>query len=235
MGLFFNNKEETKEEINKYLEDQKALFDTKGDIKPEVKEEAYDEFIFHEKDYSDVPKYKASNVKKVQVVVDKDEFGYQDLNPEINTIDLQKKHLHEDLSEIVNNAPIDETATEQNTSIYDDELRQELEYDEPIEVIEIDNNNKDMVVADVVEESLEKGKKLSIFGNTDEPIQAKVYEVKEVAVEPKIEVIDVDIKEEVDEQTTSIRFNENGNKICPQCGAPLDPNAPVCFLCGNKF
>lgn len=233
MGLFFKNKEESKNTKNQYLEDQKSLFDTKGDIKQKEIDNSYDEFIFRKKDYSDVPKYKASDIKKVEVVIDKNDFGYQDLNPGIYTVDLQKEGLHEDLHEIVNNAPVDESAKENHTSIYDDELNQEIKSDEPIEIIDVDNN--EVVIADVVEESLEKDKKLSIFGNTDEPIQAKVYEVKETLQEQRVEIIDVDISEKTEEPKETVKINEDGNKVCPQCGAPLAPDAPVCFLCGNKF
>lgn len=235
MGLFFNKNKENKVEGNKYLEDQKALFDTKGEQIPKKQEESYDEFIFKEKDYSDVPKYKAFDEKKVDVVVDREAVDFQELNPDIVTVNLEKKNLHEDLQEFVSGAPVDDESKENNTSIYDATLKQQITSDEPVEIIDIDNDSTETVIADIIEESLDKDKKLSIFGNTDEPIQAKVYGIKEVHVEPKIEVIDVDIKEESTEQKEAVRFNENGNKICPQCGAPLDSNASTCFLCGHKF
>lgn len=235
MGLFFKtDKDEQSEKKNSYLEDQKALFDTKGEEKPKVIDNSYDEYVFKKKEYNDVPKYKASTSQKVGVVVDKEDFGYQDLNPEIQTIDLQKRNLHEDLHEIVNNAPIDESTEENHTSIYDDNLKKEIQSDEQIEVIDVDNG-QEVVVADVIEENLDKSKKLSIFGNSDEPIQAKVYEVKEAPRQEKVEIVDVDLNESTKKVDDGIRFNENGNKICPQCGAPLDPNAPSCFLCGYKF
>lgn len=234
MGLFFNNKEEVKEERNKYLEDQKALFDTEGEKKETVADNSYDEFVYKPKDYSNVPKYKASTSKKVDIVVDKDDFGFGDLHPDISTVDLQKNDLHEDLHEIVTNRPIDESTKENHTSIYDEGLSEQIKVDEPVEIIEVDDN-KEMVIADVVEENLEKGKKLSIFGNTDEPIQAKVYEVKETPKQEKIEVIEVDITEEKEAVEETVKLNEDGKKVCPQCGAPLKPDAPVCFLCGNKF
>jgi ribosomal protein L40E len=232
MGLFFKRKEEEKKKVSNYFEDQKALFETKGEDKPKVLEDSYDEYIFRQKDYSDVPKYKAFDEKKVEVVINKDELGYQELNPDIETVNFEKKNLHEDLNEIVNNAPIDENQREHNTSIYDDNLKQEIKTDESIEIIDIDNSNTETVVAEIVHENLEKGEKLSIFGNVDQPIQAKVYEVKETPVE-RIDVIDVDIP--VEEKKETVKLNENGQKICPQCGAPLAPTAPVCFLCGNKF
>lgn len=234
MGLFFNKKEEVKEERNMYLEDQKSLFDTEGEKKEEVVDNSYDEYVYKPKDYSNVPKYKASTSKKVDIVVDKDDFGFGDLDPNISTVDLQKKGLHEDLNEIVNNGPIDESTKENHTSIYDEGLKEEIKADEPVEIIDVDDN-KEMVIADVVEENLEKGKKLSIFGNVDEPIQAKVHEVKEAPKQEKIEVIEVDITQEKEEIEETIKLNENGKKVCPQCGAPLAPDAPVCFLCGTKF
>ena len=140
MGLFFNKKEKTKSTTNNYLEDQKALFDTKGEQKQAQQEDSYDLYIMKPKDYSNVPKYKAFDEKKVEVVIDKDEFGYQNLNPEIETVAFERKNLYEDLSDTVNNQPI-ETENEKNTSIYDDNLVKEIKNDEEIEVIEVDNNS----------------------------------------------------------------------------------------------
>jgi len=234
MGLFFNKKKENEVKGNQYLEDQRAVFETKGDIKPKTQEEDYDEYIVRSKDYSHIPKYKAFDENKVDVVVDREAIDFQDLKPEIATVNIEKKNLHEDLQEIMMGAPLDDETGETNRSIYDESLKDEIKKDDVVEVIDIENSDMETVIADIVEESVEKDQKLSIFGNTDEPVQAKVYGVKEIPVEPKIEIIDVDIKEEK-EETSNIRFNEKGNKICPQCGAPLDPNAPVCFLCGNKF
>lgn len=234
MGLFFNKKSGKSGSQSDYFEDQKAVFDTKGEPKPKKVEEKYDEFVFHKKDYSDVPKYKASDIKKVEVVVDKDALGYQELTPSTPTVEFQKKNLHEDINEIVNNEPIEAKTEENSKSIYDESLKDELKIDEPIDVIDIDNS-KEVVVSEVVEQSVEKEKKLSIFGNTDEPLQAKIYDIKEISPKQKIEIIDIDIKEEPNEEKEKIKYNENGKKICPQCGAPLEPNAPTCFLCGNKF
>lgn len=235
MGLFFNKKKEVSVKGNKYLEDQIAVFETKGTEKQKTSKESYDEYIVREKDYSHVPKYKAFDEKKVDVVVDKEALDFQNLNPNITTVNIEKKNLHEDLQEIMNGAPLDEKTNQINTSIYDDSLNEEIKTDEPIEVIDVENSNTEMVIAEVIEENVEKNKKLSIFGNADEPVKAKVYEIKEVPVEPKIEIIDIDIKDEKELEKDDLIFNERGNKICPKCGAPLDPDASVCFLCGNNF
>ena len=233
MGLFFNKKQSKKGNKNLYLDDQKSVFETKGEIPQKVEEKSYDEFAFKKKEYPTVPKYRAFDEKKVDVVVDRDSLGYQELNPEVTTVDLQKSDLYDDLHEIVNNAPVDDTAKEIPTSIYDESLNNTLKKDDSIEVIEIDN--KELMVSDVVEQNLEMDKKLSIFGNADEPIQARVYEVKEAPVSQKIEIIDVDLQSEIKEPGESIKLNEDGKKVCPQCGAPCDPVALNCFLCGNKF
>lgn len=233
MGLFFNNEDE-KNSKNNYLDDQKSLFDTEGEENAKKIDNSYDQYVFKKKEYSDIPKYKASTSRKVQVVVNKDDFGYQDMNPDIATIDLEKKNLHSDLNEIVNNGPIDESTKDISTSIYDEKLSKTITKEQPIEIIEVDYDNE-VVIADVVEQDIDKSKKLSIFGNSDEPIQAKVYEVKEAPKKEKIEIIDVNISEEKVEEEPEVKLNEDGNKVCPQCGAPLAPDAEVCFLCGNKF
>lgn len=233
MGLFFKEKTESKNGTNQYLEDQQALFATKGEHIEKKPEEGYDQYVIKKKDYSDVPKYKAFDEKYVEVVIDKEQLGYQELNPEVQTVEIEKKDLYEDLREIVNNAPIDENTKENNKSIYDDSLKEEIKVSDEIDVIDV--GDTEVVVAEVVEENIEKDKKLSIFGTSDEPVQAKIYEVKEAPIIEKIEILDVEPKEEEKEIKPEIKINENGNKICPQCGAPLAPNAPVCFLCGNKF
>ena len=233
MGLFFNKKTESKNETNQYLEDQQALFSTKGESVERKQEDNYDQYVMRKKDYSDVPKNKAFDEKYVEVVVDKEQLGYQDLNPEVKTVEIEKKDLYEDLQELVNNAPVDENAKENNKSIYDESLKEEIKVNDDIDIIDVENT--EVVVADIVEENIEKDQKLSIFGNSDEPLQAKIYEVKEAPIIEKIEILDMEPKVEEKEEQPEIKLNENGNKICPQCGAPLDPNAPVCFLCGNKF
>lgn len=227
MGLFFNKKkEEVKPTTNSYLEDQKSVFDTEGEIEKKVFNDSYDDFVYKPKDYSDVPKYQASGNKKVEIVIDKEELGYQDLNPEISTVNVQKKGLHEDLQELVDNGYIDDKSNTGGTSIYDEEIKDIIKKDEPIEVLEI-ADNPDMMVSNIVEEDFDKSKKLSIFGNSDEPIQAKVYEVKEAPKTEKIEVIDP-IIEEKKEEVKKLEY-------CPQCGAPLSEHATTCFLCGKKL
>ncbi|MBE6152050.1 MAG: zinc ribbon domain-containing protein [Firmicutes bacterium] len=231
MGLFFNNKKQQK---NTYLDDQKLVFETSGDGQKKVEDNSYDEYTFKKKEYPPVPKYKAFDENKVNVVIDKEAINYQDLKPEVATVNLQKTDLYEDLNEIVNNAPIDDNSKELHTSIYDESLSNKLNANDPIEVIELDDN-KEVTVSEVVEQNLDIDKKLSIFGKHDEPIQARVYEVKETPEVPKIEIIDVEFDSVKKEDQSIIKLNENGKKVCPQCGAPCEPSASNCFLCGNKF
>ena len=227
MGLFFNRKKEIEQvNTNSYLEDQQSVFNTEGEVEKKVFNDSYDDYVYKPKDYSNVPKYQASDNKKVDIVIDQEEIGYQDLNPEIKTVNLQKKNLHDDLQELVDNGYIDDNSNTGGTSIYAEEIKDIIKKDEPIEVLEIDDN-PNMMVSNVVEEDLDKSKKLSIFGNSDEPIQAKVYEVKEA---PKVEKIDV-IEPIIEEKKEEIKRPE----YCPQCGAPLAQHATTCFLCGNKL
>ena len=226
MGLFFNRKkEETQTVSNSYLEDQKSVFNTQGEVEKKVFNDNYDDFVYKPKDYSDVPKYQASDNKKVDIVVDKEELGYQELNPDIKTVNVQKNNLYDDLQELVDNGYIDDETNIVSTSIYDEEMKTIIEKDEPIEVLNIDDNS-DMMVSNVVEEDIDKSKKLSIFGKTDEPIQAKVYEVKEAPKTEKIEVIEPVVEDVVEEKRPD---------YCPECGAPLAEHATTCFLCGKKF
>ena len=226
MGLFFN-KRVAKDSSNSYLDDQKSLFDTKGSIEKQTVDNSYDEFIYQPKDYSNVPKYKARDGKKIDIVVDENDFGYGELNPDIKTVNVQKKDLHDDLMELVNNEYIDEKSKDVSTSIYDEKIANEIKNDDNIEIIDIDDSN---VGVSELENKVTSDKKLSIFGTSDEPIEAKIHEVKPEDLKPK-PVIE-EKKEEIKEP---IKVDEKGNKICPNCGAPLAPTATTCFLCGKKI
>lgn len=229
MGLFFNRKkEDTPQVSNSYLEDQNSVFNTEGEVEKKVFNDNYDDFVYKPKDYSNIPKYQASDNKKVDIVIDKEELGYQELNPDIKTVNVQKNNLHDDLQELVDNGYIDDETTIGSTSIYDEEIKNIMEKDEPIEVLNIDDN-PNMMVSNITEEDIDKSKKLSIFGRTDEPIQAKVYEVKQAPKLEKIEVIEPVVETVVEEK------QETRPEYCPQCGAPLAQHATTCFLCGRKF
>ena len=75
MGLFFKRKKEEEKPItNSYLEDQKSVFDTEGEVEKKVFNDSYDEYIYKPKDYTNIPKYHASDNKKVDIVIDKEEL-----------------------------------------------------------------------------------------------------------------------------------------------------------------
>lgn len=228
MGLFFN-KQVAKDSSNSYLDDQKSLFDTKDKIQKQTIDNSYDEYIYQPKDYSNVPKYKARDGKKIDIVVDQNDFGYDELNPNVKTVNVPKKDIRDDLMELVNNEYIDEKNKITSTSIYDEKIDDEIKKDDNIEIIDIDDENN-TVPLNKLENKVTSEKKLSIFGASDEPIEAKIHDVNPEDLKPK-PVIE-EPKEEVKEE---IKINENGNKICPNCGAPLSPSATTCFLCGKKI
>lgn len=226
MGLFFN-KQVAKDSSNSYLDDQKSLFNTKDDVKKQTIDNSYDEYIYQPKDYSNVPKYKARDGKKVDIVVDQNDFGYEELNPGVKTVNIQKKDLHDDLMELVNNEYIDEKSKDNSTSIYDEKINDEIKTDDDIEIIDINDDNASLPLNEL-ENRVNSDKKLSIFGASDEPIQAKIHDVKPEDLKQVVEPPKEEVKE-------TVKFNENGNKICPNCGAPLSPSATTCFLCGKKI
>lgn len=226
MGLFFN-KQVAKDSSNSYLDDQKSLFDTKGNIQKQTVDTSYDEYIYQPKDYSNVPKYKARDGKKIDIVVDQNDFGYEELNPGVKTVNVPKKDLHDDLMELVNNEYIDEKNKNTSASIYDEKINDEIKRDDNIEIIDIDDENNNIPLNEL---KVSSDKKLSIFGASDEPIEAKIHDVKPEDLKPN-PVVETP-KEEVKE---TVKINENGNKICPNCGAPLALTATTCFLCGKKI
>lgn len=228
MGLFFN-KQVAKDSSNSYLDDQKSLFDTKGSIEKQTVDTSYDEFIYQPKDYSNVPKYKVRDSKKIDIVVDENDFGYGELYPDVNTVNVPKKDLHDDLMELVNNEYIDEKNKIASTSIYDENINNEIKKDDNIEIIDIDDENTVMPLNEL-ENKVTSDKKLSIFGTSEEPIEAKIHDVnpEDLKPNPVVEEIKEDVKE-------AVKTDENGNKFCSNCGAPLAPTATTCFLCGKKI
>lgn len=233
MGLFFNRdaaKAASNTNTNSYLDDQKSLFNTKDNSQKKVVDDSYDDYVYKPKDYSNVPKYKAHDLKKVDIVVDQNDFGYEELNPDIKTVNLQKKDLHEDLMELVNNEYIDEKNKVNTTSIYDEGINNEIKKDDNIEIIDIDDDKTIPDISASKVENLNNSKKLSIFGSSDEPIKAKIHEINPEDLKSK-EVV-VEKKEGPKEE---VKINEDGKKVCPNCGAPLSLTATTCFLCGTKL
>lgn len=224
MGLFFN-KQVAKDSSNSYLDDQKSLFDTKDKIQKQTVDNSYDEYMYQPKDYSNVPKYKAHDGKKIDIVVDQNDFGYEELNPNVKTVNVPKKDIRDDLMELVNNEYIDEKNKVTSTSIYDEKIDDEIKKDDNIEIIDIDDENN-TVPLNKLENKVTSEKKLSIFGASDEPIKAKIHDVNPEDLKPK---------PVIEEPKEEVKINENGNKICPNCGAPLSPSATTCFLCGKKI
>ena len=228
MGLFFKEENKT---TGSFLEDQNSVFSTKGEAENAAVADNYDEYVYKPKTYDDVPKYRAKGTQNIQLVVDNENFGYEDLNANLNTISLQKNNLHEDLNEIVSNAPIIDEAErgKENKSIYETDIGNQEVPDEEIEIIDIDEGPSSVNLSELSQDNFSKGGKLSIFGVHDEPIQAKVYEIKDIKMpEPEPPKF-------VQPEEKPLSIDENGNKHCPKCGAPLAPNAQGCFLCGYKF
>ena len=163
MGLFFNRdvaKTASNTNTNSYLDDQKSLFNTKDNTQKKVVDDSYDDYVYKPKDYSNVPKYKARDLKKVDIVVDQNDFGYEELNPDIKTVNLQKKDLHEDLMELVNNEYIDEKNKVNTTSIYDEGINNEIKKDDNIEIIDIDDDKTIPDISASKVENLNNSKKL---------------------------------------------------------------------------
>ena len=197
MGLFFN-KQVAKDSSNSYLDDQKSLFDTKAKIQKQTVDNSYDEYIYQPKDYSNVPKYKAQDGKKIDIVVDQNDFGYDELNPNVKTVNVPKKDIRDDLMELVNNEYIDEKNKVTSTSIYDEKIDDEINKDDNIEIIDIDDDNA-IPSLNELENKVTSEKKLSIFGASDEPIEAKIHDVNPEDLKPKpvIEEPKEEVKEEI--------------------------------------
>ena len=77
-------------------------------------------------------------------------------------------------------------------------------------------------VSNVVTSS-EDTDKLSLFGSKDGVTNVNSYSSTNQFEEEKLEL------------QQAVEYTEDGFKICPKCGAILNPNAPVCFMCSKSF
>lgn len=215
MGLFFNNKKNVKgkaETSNPYLEDQQALFETKGDTPPKVVDNSFTSYVL-KKEPINVPKYKASDSKGISVVIDKEALGYQNLRSHVETVDVPKIADAEQVLEFI---PKDNAGNRLNSN------------KDTVEIIDIDDKEEN-----TVKQNNNKFTKLSIFGGNRKPTNVKVHEASEIKGQENVEIIDVDLSPQTTDN--NIKINEDGKKICPQCGAPSEIDAVNCFLCGRKF
>ena len=159
------------------------------------------------------------------VVLDSDAIGFDKnaINPNIKTIEYENNDNKND-NDIENNIIVEETIQ-----------KNVIDPIEPIVSIEPTADNKENISifdSSIKEESKnipvsskkeDDEKKFSIFGSVDGVTDLNKYSKDDHFVEEKKELI------------KEVEYTKEGYKICPNCGAILNPNAPVCFMCSKSF
>lgn len=216
--------EEVQETTNDFLNTEKSLFDTQeksiNNSTSEVPD--YQSLIYQPPVYN-APKYKAGNLNNIGVVVDSNAIGFDKntINPNIKTIEVVEKEDEEDngiTNEIIDNVPIMDSS----------EQVELVEVIDPIEVKEEKNIKEqpsifqNLPIQQEVQKE-EENPKISIFGSSNGVTDVSSYST------------DSQFQEEKKELVKEVEYTNDGYKICPNCGAILNPNAPVCFMCSKSF
>lgn len=212
MFSIFNKKKQKQDnkDKNTFLEVENSVFHTE-DITTTFEDNTnYSSFLNNPKDYSEVPKYKAVNNKNIPVVIDREQIGFNinDINKNIKTLELETSEEEERIDLEVD--PIT-SETENNVP--------ELKLGDIVEEIDLKNSEEPQKKE---EKKDKKNIKLSLFGSQDNEKNKKQFS-KDHHQEEKLELIG------------EVKFTKDGYKICPNCGAILNPDAPVCFMCSKNF
>lgn len=212
MGIFFRKKKEEEDvEQSTLLDIENAAFNTVVPSEPTREDNSYQDYVYNPPKI-DVPTYKARNTRDLGVVIDSEQLGFNkgDLNANLKTIEFETGD-NEEIS-----LPVDEIERkEEITPIEEQPLDIEvvdLDYSEPVAVnfsTDLSFNNEEV-------------EKFNIFGSEDGPSEAKSYSAQDYQEKP-VELIQ------------EVKYTEDGYKICPDCGAILNANALVCFMCSKSF
>ena len=214
------------ENQNDFLNIENSAFNMQSESQSFSDNPNYQSLVYQEPVY-DVPKYKAGNLNNLGVVVDSDAIGFDKntINPNIKTIEIPNNEDEPQGTDIISEPIITEKT-------------------EPVELIDIMDPINDFVIPPLVEDNStislniplqdnskipeipkesEEVDKISLFGSNDGFTNVNKYSSLNQFEEEKKELI-----KEVD-------YTKDGYKICPNCGAILNPNAPVCFMCSKSF
>lgn len=204
-----NQKQDNKDK-NTFLEVENSVFYTEDTSKSFEDNTNYSSFLNDSNDYSEVPKYKAGNNKNIEVVIDKDQIGFNinDMNKNIKTLKLENSDEEERIDLEVDPFPIE---TENDVP--------ELKLEDSAKKLD---NKKSEETKKSEDKKAKKNIKISLFGAKDEEKKKKEF-TKEHYQEEKLELVE------------EVKFTKDGYKICPNCGAILNPDAPVCFMCSKNF
>lgn len=232
--IFKKKNKSAKESVpqNDFLSNENAAFNTTSSSDDSFKDTTDCKSLVYQEPVYDVPKYKASNLSNIGVVVNSTDIGLDrnSLNPNIKTIDIPSDEQKE-LDMAIENSPLVEETPIELIDVSEPTKEEMAVPDvftpEPKDNAEVENkiyksstNDRDILKGNNKNNAAVN---ISIFGSSDGITNKNNYTSSNQFEEQKQELI------------KEVEYTSDGNKICPNCGAILKPDAPVCFMCSKSF
>lgn len=237
--IFKKKNQPTNESVpqNDFLSNENAAFNTVSSENDSFKDSPdYQSLVYQEPVYN-VPKYKASNLSNIGVVVNSTDVGFDKnaINPNIKTIDIPSNEQEELNRSIKTEEPVElldifSPADVEKEDVIPDVLNNNINDN-------INNNsNSEEIKNSIQAENKEKEKNSSIFmNNNNEAIGISIFGSNDGVTNKNNYTSSNQFEEQKQELTKEVEYTSDGNKICPNCGAILKPDAPICFMCSKSF
>lgn len=233
---FLKNKKNKKntEVPNEFLNIENSVFNTEADGQTFSDNADYQRYVYQEPIYN-IPKYKAENLRDIGVVVDSDQIGFDKstINPNVKMIELPNNE--ESNEPIVFEEPIEEISREYTKNGEEEkEILPVSEIAEPISVHKVQTNQNNSIFQNV-KITPDSAKKTDSISFVEDEEKISLFGSKD-GYTNKIEYSSLEqFEEEKKELQQEVEYTKEGYKICPNCGAILNPDAPVCFMCSKSF
>ena len=220
-----------------FLSNENAAFNTVSSEDDSFKDSPdYQSLVYQEPVYN-VPKYKASNLSNIGVVVNSTDVGFDknSINPNIKTIDIPSNEQEELNKSIKTEEPVElldifSPADVEKEDVIPDVLNNNINDN-------INNNsNSEEIKNSIQTYNKEKETNSSIFmNNNNEAIGISIFGSNDGVTNKNNYTSSNQFEEQKQELTKEVEYTSDGNKICPNCGAILKPDAPICFMCSKSF
>lgn len=223
---------------NDFLSNENAAFNTVSSEDDSFKDSPdYQSLVYQEPVYN-VPKYKASNLSNIGVVVNSTDVGFDRnaINPNIKTIDIPSNEQEELNNSIKTEEPVEllDIFSPTSTATNDDVIP-EVTIDDSTNNNVNNNINNSLINNNVPAENTVKEKSSSVFVDSNEPIGISIFGSNDGVTNKNNYTSSNQFAEQKQELIKEVEYTSDGNKICPNCGAILKPDAPVCFMCSKSF
>lgn len=243
--IFKKKNQSTNESVpqNDFLSNENAAFNTVSSEDDSFKDSPdYQSLVYQEPVYN-VPKYKASNLSNIGVVVNSTDVGFDrnSINPNIKTIDIPSNEQEELNKSIKTEEPVEllDIFSPTSTATNDDVIPEVTIDDSTNNNVNNNNTNNNInnssINNNVPTENTVKEKSSSVFVDSNEPIGISIFGSNDGVTNKNNYTSSNQFEEQKQELIKEVEYTSDGNKICPNCGAILKPDAPICFMCSKSF